>query len=49
MNFTHIRPEYPEEEVEEDNVIEDEAELNLNKVEEEMMLVSKIKSKINFC
>ncbi|CAD5111160.1 DgyrCDS496 [Dimorphilus gyrociliatus] len=37
-SFSWKSPTYPEEEAEEDNIIEDEAELNLNKVEEEMML-----------
>ena len=33
-----IRPTYPEEELDEENIIEDDSELNLNKVEEEMMM-----------
>ena len=33
-----FRPTYPEEELDEENIIEDDSELNLNKVEEEMMM-----------
>jgi len=29
-----IRPEYPEEEMEEENIVEDDSELTLNKVED---------------
>lgn len=36
-SFSWKFPIYPEEEVDEDNVIEDDAEVTLNKVEEEMM------------
>ena len=32
-----FRPIYPEEELDEENIIEDDSELNLNKMEEEMM------------
>ncbi|XP_013389445.1 intraflagellar transport protein 57 homolog [Lingula anatina] len=35
--FSWKKPIYPEEEQEEDNVVEDESELNLQKVEDEMM------------
>ena len=38
-SLTHS-PVYPEEEADEENVIEDDSELNLNKVEEEMMEAS---------
>ena len=34
----HFSPTYPEEELDEENIIEDDSELNLNKVEEEMMM-----------
>ncbi|KAH3699822.1 hypothetical protein DPMN_074784, partial [Dreissena polymorpha] len=33
-NFRWARPEYPEEEMEEENIVEDDAELTLNKVED---------------
>ena len=32
--FAIFRPEYPEEELEEENIIEDDAELTLNKVDD---------------
>jgi estrogen-related receptor beta like 1 len=34
------RPEYPEEELEEENIVEDDAELTLNKVEDNIFGVS---------
>jgi len=36
------RPEYPEEEMEEENIVEDDAELTLNKVEDNVFGVSHI-------
>ena len=43
MNFNvhfFLRPEYPEEELEEENIIEDDAELTLNKVDDTLFGVS---------
>ena len=40
MCFSFDRPEYPEEELEEENIIEDDAELTLNKVDDTVFGVS---------
>ena len=41
--FGIFRPEYPEEELEEENIIEDDAELTLNKVDDNIFGVCKNK------
>ncbi|XP_059139479.1 intraflagellar transport protein 57 homolog [Physella acuta] len=39
-NFVWKRPTYPEEETEEENIVEDDSELNLNEIEKSMVLGS---------
>ena len=46
--FSLCRPEYPEEELEEENIIEDDAELTVNKVDDTVFGVSGITVEPNY-